>query len=332
MDRQAKGIAMAVIGATAYGFLPIITKFLLNLQVSSSDVLVSRFIIVLVFIGITLISKKSLMLPTKKQVRDLLIFAVLGYGGAIYLLTESCRYMPVSQATMIHFSYPFFVALLMVFFFKEKLTKLKVAALFLIALSLAFFIGSDVQVNFKGVALALISGLAFAAYLTSINQSSLKNLNTFNLMFYLALSVVTVFGAFAVVTGQTSLLSLRPQAYGYILVLGLTSIVGIGFSTMAVKTIGETYTAMLSLVEPVVSYLCGILIFSEELSLNSVAGSLIMLLVILAVISDERAIKRQRESKMDEEKKIIEQSKFTDDDRSETTLPEHENHSGTQSL
>lgn len=297
MNHHAKGIAMAIIGATAYGFLPIIAKFLINIDVSSSDVLVSRFIIVLLLTGAYLVFKKKLVAPSIKQARDLIAFAALGYGGAIYLLTESCRFIPVSQATVIHFSYPFFVALFMVMFFKEKITKLKILALLLIALSLKFFIGTDIQANIKGIVLALTSGLAFGAYMTSINQSSLKGFDTINLMFYLSLSVIVTFGTFALVTGQSNLLSLKPVAYGYILLLGLTSIVGISFATMAIRTIGETHTAMLSLVEPVVSYLGGIVIFSEKMSLRNLIGSLIMLLVILVVIGDEQTSKNKESLK-----------------------------------
>ena len=104
-------------------------------------------------------------------------------------------------------------------------------------------------------------------------------------------------GAFTLVAGQSHLFSLQPIAYGYILLLGLTSVVGISFATMAVRTIGETHTAMLSLVEPVVSYLGGIVIFSEKMSLRNLIGSFIMLLVILVVIGDEQASKNKESFK-----------------------------------
>ena len=116
-----KGIVISVIGAAAYGFISLFTKNLVNLSVTSDTILVSRFLIIFLVIGLYLAARKKLVKPTKKQIRDLLIYGVIGYGGAIFLLAESYIFMPMSQATMIHFSYPLFVAFFMVVFYKEKI-------------------------------------------------------------------------------------------------------------------------------------------------------------------------------------------------------------------
>lgn len=278
-----KGIIIAVIGATAYGFISLFTKNLVNLSVNSDTILVSRFMIIFLVIGAYLVVRKRLVKPTKKQIKDLLIYGVIGYGGAIFLLAESYLFMPMSQATMIHFSYPLFVALFMVVFYKEKMTWVKATALGMTCLGIAFLMEFNFAVNFAGLMIALLSGAAFGLYMVSVSESSIKDLDPFNLLFYLALVVVLVFGSWGLVRGELHLVHLGPAVYGSMLGVAALSIIGIGFSTIAIRTIGPTYAAMICVLEPVVALLCGVIVFQEPMTVYSVLGSLMMFTVILLI-------------------------------------------------
>lgn len=278
-----KGIVIAVIGATAYGFISLFTKNLVNLSVSSDTILVSRFLIIFLVIGLYLAASKKLVKPTKKQIRDLLIYGVIGYGGAIFLLAESYIFMPMSQATMIHFSYPLFVALFMVVFYKEKMTWVKASALALTCLGIAFLMEFNFTVNLVGLLIALLSGAAFGLYMVSVSESSIRDLDPFNLLFYLALVVVLVFGTWGMIKGELHLVGLGSAVYASMLGVAALSIIGIGFSTVAIRTIGPTYAAMICVLEPVVALLCGVVIFRESLTAYSFLGSLMMFTVILLI-------------------------------------------------
>lgn len=278
-----KGIVIAVIGATAYGFISLFTKNLVNLSVSSDTILVSRFLIIFLVIGLYLAASKKLVKPTKKQIRDLLIYGVIGYGGAIFLLAESYIFMPMSQATMIHFSYPLFVALFMVVFYKEKMTWVKASALALTCLGIAFLMEFNFTVNLVGLLIALLSGAAFGLYMVSVSESSIRDLDPFNLLFYLALVVVLVFGTWGMIKGELHLVGLGSAVYMSMLGVAALSIIGIGFSTVAIRTIGPTYAAMICVLEPVVALLCGVVIFSEPLTACGFLGSLMMFAVILLI-------------------------------------------------
>ena len=278
-----KGIIIAVIGATAYGFISLFTKNLVNLSVTSDTILVSRFLIIFLVIGLYLAASKKLVKPTKKQIKDLLIYGVIGYGGAIFLLAESYIFMPMSQATMIHFSYPLFVAIFMVVFYKEKMTGVKASALALTCLGIAFLMEFNFTVNFVGLLIALLSGAAFGLYMVSVSESSIKDLDPLNLLFYLALVVVFVFGTWGMIKGELHLVGLGPAVYTSMLGVAALSIIGIGFSTVAIRTIGPTYAAMICVLEPVVALLCGVVIFRESLTAYSFLGSLMMFAVILLI-------------------------------------------------
>ncbi len=288
-----KGIIIAVIGAMAYGFISLFTKNLVNLSVTSDTILVSRFLIIFLVIGAYLSVRKKLVKPTKRQVKDLLIYGVIGYGGAIFLLAESYIFMPMSQATMIHFSYPLFVALFMVVFYKEKMTGVKAIALVLTCLGIAFLMEFNFTVNPVGMLIALLSGAAFGLYMVSVSESSIKDLDPLNLLFYLALVVVLVFGAWGMIKGELHLVSLESAAYLSMLGVAVLSIIGIGFSTVAIRAIGPTYAAMICVLEPVVALLCGVVIFREPLTAYSFLGSLMMFAVIL-LIAFERYFRKKK--------------------------------------
>ncbi|ALU15722.1 EamA-like transporter family protein [Eubacterium limosum] len=288
-----KGIIIAVIGAMAYGFISLFTKNLVNLSVTSDTILVSRFLIIFLVIGAYLSVRKKLVKPTKSQVKDLLIYGVIGYGGAIFLLAESYIFMPMSQATMIHFSYPLFVALFMVVFYKEKMTGVKAIALVLTCLGIAFLMEFNFTVNPVGMLIALLSGAAFGLYMVSVSESSIKELDPLNLLFYLALVVVLVFGAWGMIKGELHLVSLESAAYLSMLGVAVLSIIGIGFSTVAIRAIGPTYAAMICVLEPVVALLCGVVIFREPLTAYSFLGSLMMFAVIL-LIAFERYFRKKK--------------------------------------
>lgn len=278
-----KGIILAVIGATSYGFQPVFTKLLINMGVTSNTLLVYRFIFILIIMGIYLISTKKLVKPTKRQVIDLILFGAIGYGGAIYLLAEAYLYMPMGQATMIHFTYPLFVTFFMVVFYKEKMSWVKGLALGMTCMSIFLLMEFKFSLNTYGVTIALLSGAAFGVYMVSVSQSSIKALDPCNLMFYLSLVVILVFGTQGFITGDLVLLYLPLEAYGSMLGIALLSIVGIGFMTYSIRVIGPTYAAMISIFEPVVTLICGILFFNEAVTLYSGLGSILMIAVILLI-------------------------------------------------
>ena len=150
-------------------------------------------------------------------------------------------------------------------------------------LGIAFLMEFNFAVNLAGLMIALLSGAAFGLYMVSVSESSIKDLDPFNLLFYLALVVVLVFGSWGLVRGELHLVHLGSAVYGSMLGVAALSIIGIGFSTIAIRTIGPTYAAMICVLEPVVALLCGVIVFQEPMTVYSVLGSLMMFTVILLI-------------------------------------------------
>lgn len=290
MGKMSKGFFWALAGAVAYGIQPSFTKLLLNMGLNSTSILFYRFIFLSVVMGSYLVLSKKIVYPNIKQVRDLIVFGIIGYGGTTFLLAESYHFMPMGQATMIYFTYPAWVVLMMVLIFKEKISVFKLGALGLAFLGILFLIEFDLTLNFIGTILALASGLAFGIYLVSVDKSHFQSLDGTQLIFYLGIINSAFFG---VQGGLTQSLERLPmEAIVYVVGTGGLTIIALLFLTKAIRLIGPMDTSIISIFEPVVTLIAGVIVFSESLTLNLVIGSIIMIGSILVIIWENKGLEK----------------------------------------
>ncbi|WP_050740348.1 DMT family transporter [Acetobacterium bakii] len=282
---------MAMLGASAYGVLPTCTKMLLNLGMNSTSLIFYRFIFVALVMGIYLVVAQKLVRPSLRQLRDLCIFGIVGYGGTIYLLTESYRYLPMGQATMIYFTYPVFVTMVMVSVYKEKLSSYKIIALASALLGLVFLGNLNVSFNFTGIILAIGSGMAFGLYLLGLDKSSYKSMDAEVLIFYLALVNIAFFGTQGIISG--SLMWLPKEGLLFIFGAVVLTIISIMMITGAIRNIGPVNTSIICVFEPVVTLICGIVIFKETINLSILVGSILMIISLFLVAWEGIALKKK---------------------------------------
>jgi len=90
----------------------------------------------------------------------------IGFSLMILTLTSSYNYMSTGLATTIHFIYPVAVMVGSVFFYHEKIEKIKIFPLILSLAGMYFLIGfnSLESTSIIGVLLALFSGFSYAYY------------------------------------------------------------------------------------------------------------------------------------------------------------------------
>jgi len=107
----------------------------------------------------------------------------------ILTLTLSYNHMSTGLATTIHFIYPVAVMLGSVFFYHEKIEKIKIFSLILSLAGMYFLIGfnSLESTSIIGVLLALFSGFSYAYYIITIARGRIKEMNPFVLVFYVSL-------------------------------------------------------------------------------------------------------------------------------------------------
>ena len=232
---MSTGIIAAVAAALAAGLIPVLTKALMLDGLDATTILFYRYAVVFIGLGLTFILKKEKIRVTSRQALELFVFSIFGYGGSTFLLAQSFNYMPMGLATMLYFSYPLFVVVIMGLVFKEKPNQTKMIALAIAITGILFLMNFDFNLVNLGSVLALGSGLAYGMYLVSLQKSSLKKLENRVIIFYLGGISAAFFGIQGwLFSGQSNFL-VSVKGIVFTLALGGITIFVLQMVTFAIK-------------------------------------------------------------------------------------------------
>ncbi|MDR2235819.1 MAG: DMT family transporter [Chryseobacterium sp.] len=286
-----KGYLLGIMSSVSYGLIPIFILPLKQAKFSMDITLFYRFLFSAMMVGGYLLYSKESFRINKKET---LILAVLGicYALSSEFLFIGYDFLTPGIASTVLFIYPVIVALIMLFIYKEKLTKLSVVSLMLafagvIVLCLK---GESMEINFAGLGVVMLSSLFYALYMVIVNKSGLK-VSGFKLSFYSMLFTSSFFMLKASLGGESFAIPSLNIFFSFTVFAFLTTVISSLCLVYAIKYIGSTPTAILGALEPVVAVMVSALIFHESFTGNLLIGiTLILLGVILNVIGDKKRI------------------------------------------
>ena len=139
------------------------------------------------------------------------------------------------------------------------------------------------------MALALLSGVVFAAYIIVLQKEADQPLPLYKLMTATSLSGALLCLALGLGMGKLTL-ALTPQAWIYAIATALlVSIGGSAVFQAGVRIVGDTDAAVYSLFEPLTSLLFGLLLLGETFTVRkAVSCALILLGLFLTAMADRR--------------------------------------------
>lgn len=288
MNNNTKGILNGVIASTSYGMNPLFALPLYAQGVEVNSVLFYRyfFAVIIYFLWLKCVKKISLKVAKCELVP--LFFLGIFFSLSSLTLFESFHYIEAGIACTILFIYPVLVALIMAIFFKEKITKTVVSAIFLTSIGIALLYKGkpDSVLSLKGVAIVLASALLYAFYIVGVkNIKSIKSMNSAKLSFY-----VMLFGLLVYVVNLKFCTNLQglTTTTAWLFVIGLAifpTIISLETIGIAIKLIGSTNTAILGALEPLTAIFFGILFFNESLTLRISIGVILILFGVFLIIS-----------------------------------------------
>ena len=283
MDTRTKGFLATVVSATFFGFIPLMVKVVCSGGGNTLAAAFYRFALSLPVLYIYLRCKNVPMGITKKQLLDIILITLLGYGGTTVFLFTSYNYIPLGMATTIHFTYPVFTILGCVIFLHEKIRKMKVLAVVLSFGGILFFYNGDGSVSLLGMALAFVSGMTYAFYTIYLRESSLKDMDSVKLIFYLNSVGTVMMLVMSLVTGDFTV-GLTPVAWVVAAFLAVSaSFIGVLGYQVGVKCIGPQNTSILSTFEPITSVIIGVLVYQEGFTVRTLLGCLCILSSVIIV-------------------------------------------------
>ncbi|MEI0489356.1 DMT family transporter [Brachyspira pulli] len=277
-------VLLVIIGSIAYGFLPIFVKNIIPYNYSSLSIVFYRYLITAVFLFIIILVTKKSFKITKRQFIELFIFSVIGLGLTFFFLSQALLYISAGLTNMIHFGYPVIVLLIMIFMYKEKANILKVLSMVL-AITGIFLLTKVVQVeSFLGVIYALITTVTYGVYIVANKKCSFSELDTMVSVFYMSLIVSVVFFIVGIFTNSLQLLNNLYVFYNFAAIALLCTIFSLGLLLYGVKKLGSSLASILNMFEPTTTVVASIFIYNEDLTINIVIGSVLIILSTISMV------------------------------------------------
>ena len=286
MNAKAKGYILGSIAAASYGMNPLFALPLYKAGMDPDSVLFFRYLFAIPLLGIMIKARGRSFKIQRKETFPLIIMGLLVALSSLTIFL-SYNYMAAGIASTLLFVYPIMVALIMAMVFKEKLALQTIVCMLLALGGIGLLYKSEdgSTLSLIGTLLVFASSLSYAIYIVGINQTSLKNVATLKVTFYVLLFGLSLFVARLLYSG---VLNTPDQWYLWANLLALAVFpTAISFlcTTGAIQYIGSTPTAILGALEPVTAIFFGIAVFGESLTVRESFGLVMIIVAVTLVIA-----------------------------------------------
>lgn len=286
MNAKAKGYILGSIAAASYGMNPLFALPLYKAGMDPDSVLFFRYLFAIPLLGIMIKARGRSFKIQRKETFPLIIMGLLVALSSLTLFL-SYNYMAAGIASTLLFVYPIMVALIMAMVFKEKLALQTIVCMLLALGGIGLLYKSEdgSTLSLIGTLLVFASSLSYAIYIVGINQTSLKNVATLKVTFYVLLFGLSLFVVRLLYSG---VLNTPDQWYLWANLLALAVFpTAISFlcTTGAIQYIGSTPTAILGALEPVTAIFFGIAVFGESLTVRESFGLVMIIVAVTLVIA-----------------------------------------------
>ena len=286
MNAKAKGYILGSIAAASYGMNPLFALPLYKAGMDPDSVLFFRYLFAIPLLGIMIKARGRTFKIQRKETFPLIIMGLLVALSSLTLFL-SYNYMAAGIASTLLFVYPIMVALIMAMVFKEKLALQTIVCMLLALGGIGLLYKSEdgSTLSLIGTLLVFASSLSYAIYIVGINQTSLKNVATLKVTFYVLLFGLSLFVARLLYSG---VLNTPDQWYlwGNLLALAVfPTAISFLCTTGDIQYIGSTPTAILGALEPVTAIFFGIAVFGESLTFRESFGLVMIIVAVTFVIA-----------------------------------------------
>lgn len=296
MNTNIKGFAYGIITSATFGLIPLFTLPLMAKGMQFDSILFYRFLFAsLALTGITVIKKESLRIAKK----DIPVLILLGffYTASAMFLFWGYNFMSAGIATTLHFTYPIFVTLVMLLFFREKTSWITLLAICLAISGVARLSieGGEIQMSAFGIFIVLFSAVGYALYIITVNKSRVRTMTGRRLTFYVFVVSTLLFAIKAIGNGGIQPVPDVMSFVNLFLLAVLPTVISNITLVQAVHHIGGTLTAVLGAMEPVTAVLVGVFVFSEPFTLNLATGIILIIVAVTMIILSKTIRKVLRE-------------------------------------
>lgn len=281
MKDIVKGYLCAFISAFTYGLIPLFMIPIKKEESFSVDAtLFYRFLIASGAIVFFLFYQKERL---RISFREGLIMNLLGilYALSAEFLFLAYDYLSPGIASTIFFSYPIIVALVLILFYKEKLTIPTLLSLLLVVAGVGVLsIKKGEALNYIGLGISLLGALVYALYILIVNKVRIESSGV-KISFYSMLFSSLYFLIKSLLLRESITISSWALAGDLTLFAIITTSLSLVTLVYAVRYIGSTPTAIMGAFEPIVAVLISVGLFGEQLTPSLVIGGMVIIIGVL---------------------------------------------------
>ena len=284
MNNNLKGFAYGIATSVTFGLIPLFTLPLMEKGMRFDSILFYRFLFAAIALSGMLLAKKE---SFRTEMRNLPILILLGafYTGSAMFLFWGYNFMAAGIATTLHFTYPIFVTLFMLFVFKEKTSWITLLAIGLAICGVARLSidGGEMRLNGLGVII--------------VNKSRVHDMPGRKLTFYVFIVSTSLFFIKAQAGTGIQPIPDLPSFINLVLLAFLPTVVSNITLVQAVHHIGSTLTSVLGATEPVTAVCVGVLVFGEPFTPHLALGILLIIIAVTLIILSKYIQKSLHEAK-----------------------------------
>ena len=174
----------------------------------------------------------------------------------------------------------------MLFVFKEKTSWITLLAIGLAICGVARLSidGGEMRLNGLGVIIVLLSAVAYALYIVTVNKSRVHDMPGRKLTFYVFIVSTSLFFIKAQAGTGIQPIPDLPSFINLVLLAFLPTVVSNITLVQAVHHIGSTLTSVLGATEPVTAVCVGVLVFGEPFTPHLALGILLIIVAVTLII------------------------------------------------
>jgi len=282
------GSLYVIIAGALWGAMGIFVRGLAKCDLSSMEICFIRVLLATVLMsGYFLIFNRN---DLKIKLKDIWCFIGTGvfsltFFGYCYFTTIQMTSMSV--AAVLLYTSPVFVLILSAVLFKEKITRIKVVSIVIALLGcilVAGLIGGSANITLAGFMFGLGSGLGYGLYSIfgryAINRGYGPLTITFYSFAFSALTLMILVNPMEVykkvMNGNTSVNIM--YCVGTAIVVTILPYI---FYTLGLTKVENSKAAVMACIEPIMATVFGFIVFKEVLSIQEIAGVVLVLVSIL---------------------------------------------------
>lgn len=280
-DLAIRGTMLVILSGLLFGWMGFFGTRLIKSDFSVENMLFWRFLAAAAWIlGWMMITRKKKSNNSLNYIEFIKIFffGAMSYSGASAFYFLASEHIGTGIAMVIFFSFPVFVSFFAWVSGTWKLNKIAVIALTAVMMGLTLLKGNgEMSLSLTGISLAIVASFCFAVYVFG-SQHTTKGLDSRMLTLLVCVGNALVFLVLSLCFHKM-VFPISWQAWFYICALGIiATALPIQLLLDGLKYISPVKASILSVLEPVVTMLVGMLMLNESMTWLQSTGIIIILL------------------------------------------------------